>query len=374
MEKLQNDISIKKETNILNTGLKAVVFLISIFTIIAFCIENNKGKYPVCIRAARISGKFFTPENSYIIDGFCMIWGLTITIILFFLEFYNTYWYGVTFKRIVNLAIYNKIWFVIAAIEYIGLCPLAYISITYGMYTIALWCIICSFVIFVIVPIFIVVITRREYITPLLINSTLWQLNDKIKGYENSDASIQMRGNIQTELERLPITTMLEHTNYDDIVDIQNLLNTLTKIFAEKNIHTLIRDTVFRHAIVMVWIERMIEKSGSDSEREQNRTVYMVRTLWEKLISSIEKLDGTKEKELTAYSVEILLPLMRKSTQGGKRVFNLVWKSMGEARLHTLLYLLLYAEYCYFEQLEDDSQESYKILDEIHAEYRSVGK
>lgn len=341
-------------------------------------------KTSICLeRINNLSRSFFQSNNGYIMDAFSLIWGMTITLVLFLMEFHNTYWYGVTLRNIVNLS-FNKSVLILSAIVYILLCPLVYFAENFNFFVMALWGIICTFFIFIMVPICIFYVTGKNKIIELLNRSTISQMRKKVR--EENDTSVgigifekytvtgqsRKKDGIQMELEELSITSMIEHLEYEDIAEIRKLLETLADLFVNWDVLGLIQNTEYEHAVIMFWADKIITKSGTETDYQCKRTLYIVGKLWEEVTESIlkitDKCKDTNERETLMMSclVEILVPLIGQETKQSERVFWGVWKKIRYYRPQVLLYLLLYMEYLHYERINFSFQNSYRLLDKVY--------
>lgn len=316
---------------------------------------------------SKFSGSFFPNDNGYIMDAFGLIWGMTVTLVLFLMEFHNTYWYGVTLRNIVNLSL-NKSVLVLSASVYILLCPLVYLAENFGFYAVALWGIVCTFFIFTMIPICIFYVTGRTRIIELLNHSTIDQMRKKVR--EENGVPIRKDG-IQIELEELSITSMIEHLEYEDIAEVRRLLETLADLFVNQDILGLIQNTMYEHSVIMSWADKIITKSGTETDDQCKRTLYIVDKLWEKIteyileITKEDKNEARRDTLMLSCLVELLLPLIGLGTEQSEKVFWGVWKKIRYDRGQALLYLFLYVEYLHYEQINFSSHKSYTLFDRM---------
>lgn len=327
----------------LNKRLIGGLLFVSLIMIIALvidldflCIEDYPAPVSnVIVKVCEFSQKICGSDNSYIMDAFALIWGMTITVLLFFLELRNSYWYGVTLKRIIILT-FDKTTIAFASILYIVLCPLVYLGQLNGCYVSTLWGIMCTQAAFIALPIFLLCATRKKSIVKLLQVSTMEQFC-----LIHTDAC----DSILMGLERLPITDMIKHANYENSIDIEQLLSTLEQLSSKKGILELIQNTVYEHVVIMLWAERIIEKSGVESAHQRDRTIYIMKKFWGKLMISTEESTALAEEKRMSCSIEILLPLLKHNTREAEMAFEKILIAYDEMRYKIMIYLLLYLEF-----------------------------
>lgn len=316
------------------------------FVEIIICLRN------ICNIIVGVSNELSGSIN--IIDAFYIIWGMSITIVLFLIESSNTYWYGITLRRIVNISL-GKYFLMLESIVYVLLCPLAYVLMTFQKYLAGMFCIIYTFLIFCTIPLYVITRSSRKCIECLLSKATVNGLKERIGSRE---------GYLQIALEKLPMTDMIKHLDYNNIADVIRLTDTLSELFCEekdrkkptccwsKEILGYIQHKSVEHIVVMVWTAKIIEYSGMSTNNQRERTAYILRRLWERIVTNIENPKSAfeeKEKErlIIGYSLEIILPLLKDGSMEAKEVFHVLWLAMKKdnIRIKIAIYILLYLEY-----------------------------
>lgn len=343
----------KKDQNIFwekKRILIAIIVLIAMLSVLSWIYSDSIQKSS-CLIVKSINGISYSltcesGENT-VLDVFYVIWVGTITVILFLLEFGNVYSYGVTLKRVINLSL-NKVLLVIVAIEYVLLCPLVYVAMVYEKWCTALWGVICTYVMFFSIPLYIVYKTRKKQIKALLSTSTIRELRDKVN-VKNKKIE-----HLQKEIESLSIVDMIKHIDYDDSKEVQELINTLTQLFEENHVLATTKNNEYEHVFIMVCVDCIVRVSGLSTPCERERTVYVLRKLWECITSSIEKMNTGQiesiNKDTISCTIQILCPLIKIGTKEAAEVYRKLWESVMPIRSYVLWYLLLYEEYLYYSR------------------------
>lgn len=303
--------------------------------------------------------EFFVKKSSHIMDGFCLLWGMSITVVLFLIESGNTYWYGMRLKRIIRAMLYKPV-LLIGAVEYILLCPVTYIMEVKERYKTCLWCIILTFVVFTAVPLYTIHITRKKTINNLILSESVRELQDMIGRKKNSYT--------QMKLQQLLVSSMIVNTIYEDSQEVEQLVVIIQGMFREKKIDAVISNTFFDHVTVMTWVEQIVEQSGFHTEQERERTIYILKRLWEVIREEIQSEESDEEKQrykLLSYAVEILLPVFYREEKITNRIFISVWANMKEVYFKVLPYLFLYAEFCYKDCQQEFFEKYYHIISDI---------
>ncbi len=304
---------IKKVGNIMAIALIILVATAFIDEIVVRCSSQVFSHLTSCLKSLFC-------DNAHMMDGFGILWGITISIILFFLGFYNSYWYGIQMRKLIELSISGWSIYVMGVL-YIVYCPLVYMAESFGWYFIALSGIMGTFAIFVAMVVYFILIMRKERISVVLEQSTI----KKLECMDYSDG-------IRSEIEQLPVTDMVVHLNYENEDEIEHLLGVLSNIIVEVEKNN--KKTVYEDLLFLSWMTNIKKKSGISTKFEQERTAYIAKKLWIIIDNSVNW--GAKK----LYLLEILVPLLDL-----ERVFKDVWKIIGDYRSQTILYLYLYMEY-----------------------------
>lgn len=310
--------------------------------------------------------EFFIEERSHIMDGFCLLWGMSITVVLFLIESGNTYWYGLRFKRIIRAMLYKHA-LILGAVEYILLCPVTYIMEVKERYKTCLWCIILTFLVFTAIPFYTIHITRKKTINSLILRESARELQNVIDMKKNSYT--------QMKIQQLLVSSMIVNTIYEDSQEVEQLVVIMQGMFRDKKIDVIICNTIFNHVTVMTWVEQIIEQSGFHTEQERERTIYILKRLWEVIKEEIqsEELDEeTQRYKLLSYAVEILLPVFYREEEITNRIFFSVWANMKEVYFKVLPYLFLYAEFCYKDCQQEFFEKYYHIIFDIKADREKI--
>lgn len=361
-EKKRNSGNNKKKIDIenivknltLNEGLVGgILFILLMLTFAAILDFGMFSPKEDGILASVIMGirSFFEDicdSNNYIMDAFSIIWSMTITVFLLFIEMQNTHWYGVTLKRIIKLTL-DKITIFGISILYIVLFPAVYIAEARKLYFLLLWGIVCTLAAFVLLPVVVLSATSKKQIIKLLNHSTIEQFHSMINEFEKRMALLDSEKkwkdiNIAIELEKLSITDMIGHVNYEDTVDVEQLLNTLADLFIDKRILNQIQDTIYEHIVIMMWTDKIIEKSGLESYQQRNRTLYIIMSFWEKLQNSIQDTVPSAQNEASCF-IELLLPLLRRGTAEAESILDKLLAAYIEMKPRVMVNLLLYLEF-----------------------------
>lgn len=313
MENAKKYKRIKIVGNIMAIALLISVSIAFIYEIVVRCSSQDFSHVTSCLKSLFC-------DNGHMMDGFGILWGITISILLFFLGFYNSYWYGIQMKKLIKLSISGLSIYVMGVL-YIVYCPLVYMAESFGWYFIVLSGVIGTFVIFVAMVVYIILIMRKERISVVLEQSTI----EKLKCMDYSDG-------IRSEIERLPIMDMVVHLNYENEDEIEHLLVVLSNIIVE--VEKYKKKTVYEDILCLSWMTNIIKKSGISTKFEQERTAYIAKRLWIIIDNSVNW--GAKK----LYLLEILVPLLDLG-----QAFKDVWKIIGDYRSQTILYLYLYMEY-----------------------------
>lgn len=303
--------------------------------------------------------EFFVKESSHIMDGFCLLWGMSITVVLFLLESGNTYWYGMRLKRIIRAMLYKPV-LMAGAVEYILLCPVTYIMEVKERYKTCLWCIVLTFLVFTLIPLYTIHITRKKTINSLILKDSVNELQNVISRRKNSYT--------QMKLQQLLVSSMIVNTVYEDSQEVEQLIVIIQGMFSTEKIDMVISNTVFDHVTVMTWVEQIVEQSGFHTEQERERTIYILKRLWEVIREEIqsEELDEEERRyKFLSYAVEILLPVFYREEEITNRIFISVWANMKEVYFKVLPYLFLYAEFCYKDCQQEFFEKYYHIISDI---------
>lgn len=340
-----------------------------------------------------------TSENDHLMDSFCLVWGMTITIVLFLLEMRDECWHGIRLKTLVGIS-FKKSTLVLTSTFYILLCPIVYFAETYRLYTTALFGIGVTFIAFLAVPLYVLNQTRGVKVKQVLI----WESTEKLRKMILEDREVsesreteswrwkecgrkkkndgsankaeKKYGYIQRELEVLPITSMIEHVDYEDDADVKDLIDTLLGIFQEYDLHDLIQNSVYAHGILTTWMKRILEKIDISTRWGQDCFGYIIAIFWSELYNTMsQKLGGEELRRcMLGYRVECLTPLIRDGSQYASIIFDLVWRQSGEIQPYMICYLFLYAEFRYHECSGILSRDFQNIIDEIQISRYSLRK
>ncbi len=334
-------------------------------------------------------------DYGYLLDGFALVWTLTITLLLFYLGFSTTYAYGVTIKKIIGFNFKLK-HLMCLAFEYLLLCPLAYISSALGWYTTLLWCIVCSFMLFGGVLYFVVCMTRSKDITELLLRKTVVKMKQIVDGEEER---VEKKQNflkrifpkleeivkkdkislvesetycIRQKIEELPITEMIKHLDYSDQHSVKIMIDalmTFLQFMHENELGQKVDESKFSYSIMFTWVTRIIEQSGLEKEYEQERTMYILLQIQEQvneMLENMEKLEVSDQRErLLIYNLEIILPLTVYTLPRSQWVLKNIRDNQRVYGMHTLLYILLYMEFIYQERNVNLLQKNSALLEVI---------
>jgi len=341
------------------TALGFIILSVITTIILAYLFDaqiqgSNLG---VCKFVTSVSGTVVNSESGIcntpaiqvsIMEVFYLIWGLTITFVIFFVEFGNTYWCGVTLKTIIELSL-NQGFLAAGAFLYISLCPLIYVFAVQNKWIACLWGIICTFTLFCSILAYIIFKIRKKQIVKLLKNST----KDKIwKAVHKKDKN---KKSLQGTIEGLPIVDMIRHVDYSDADEVAELIRTLTKMIKKKhNIVSLTKDTNYARVTIMLWVACIIEASGMKNIIERERTAYIIKKFWEDISEEIDnnKYIQEKEKVKMCYTIEILLPFIKLGTEEAAEVLRSLWTHMVFEREKIILYLLFYEEHLHAKRLQ----------------------
>lgn len=349
---------------IFNERYKIVLLIIEIFTLgitIVLFWKGESFRNSSCETLRdiyKIIKAFFSDnEVSYMMDAFCLIWGMLITIILFLFEFGNSCWYGVRFKYLIRLAFGEWVLF-LGGVEYFLICPVVYYAEVNNLWITCFWGIFCTFLAFGIVPLFAVYITRQKKIERLLQVETLKKINKR-----NEQISVEY---IQMLLKSLPIFAVINHLEYENVREINHLVETFGWLFQKIYIEAVDGSKVFRHVGIMTWVDQVIDGSRIDTKQHEERTIYILRRLWEKIVFEVNKKYPAdcfdKDQLLLECMVEFFLPVFYRSKKEMNLVFISLWSDI-ENGYKALPYLLLYVEFSYYDCLVEFSEESYCIAD-----------
>lgn len=307
-------------------------------------------------------------DKGYLMDAFALIWGMTITLVIFFLEAREACYYGVMLKNIVSLS-FSNIWLFTTGLLYIIFCPLVYLTEAGGHYVIAFCGISCTFATFVAVPIYILIVTRKRRVRKLLVQSTLRNIKFLVNFGES--AYIQMK------IEILPLTAMIEHLDYENSAEVNYLIDTLVRLFEDYDLQEILKRSAYTHAVIPTWMNRMIDKADIHAKWGADCFGYIQVTFLSRLNTLMEnkflKRGKVKKsnytKYMTAYAVEMLIPLIRDGSENARRIFRMVWDDLAVLQLHILVYLLLYTEF-YHRECSGVLKEDFRsILDDIEIDY-----
>lgn len=295
------------------------------------CIEQNDC-YVKCICEKRVNS---IAES---IMGMCdVVWPMACTIIMFLIEFGHVYWYGINFKRIIQLSLGNKT-LMFGVIGYFFTYPIMRI------YEIAeIWCSYFFAGFCVLSGCFAIIIyalckIRKGSIKNLLLKATIMELKVQL---ENKDFKCEY---LQAENEKLQIMDMIKHIDYDNAAEVREMIDVLTKIFEE-----LIKMNKIQYGYVtlQIWVKCIINFSGIDTMYEKEHTEYVIRRLWENITDIAEKRHLKIEDMITLH---ILCPLIELGTETSTDMFLKLWESMKPVQSQCIWYLLLYEEFLYYKR------------------------
>lgn len=290
------------------------------------------------------------PIVQYIVNAFPLVWSLSITIILFLIEFDRVYWYGVTLKDIIKLSFWKGtlIW---GVITHFALCPLMFLSLNWGFRRTWLATVVITYFIFCLVPLYIFYILSKKRIISFAAKATICKIGEQIA----TDVG-ESQGSLQEKIEELPITDMIKHIDYGNIEDTIVLRKAMKHMYLdEKEKGSL---PLFFHkknvgkVLYTVWSDRIMRYYGLSTSARKEQMVYVLRKLWEDATEEFENIDkdnkAIKEEMRIVYSVEILLPCLKQNTEEAAQVFSGLWSAMLELQKKILLYLCLYMDYLYY--------------------------
>lgn len=277
---------------------------------------------------------FFKSSGQYLMEGFGIIWGLAMSLILAVFEFSGASWYGITLKRLFLLSKERRRECIILLVFYALLYPIVYISESREFYLVTAAGICCTFLLFIGIPLLFLLMVRRKHIISVLGMSTKTQIQMDMK---LKDLKIRRR------FENLPITDMIRHLDYENAVETESLLDLMLEIFRKRDDGVKTADTPYEYLLLLFWLEKIVEKSGTDSRYKEEQTAVIVGELWERLQKEWEDSGRGGEAERDRriiYALHILIPLLEYDW-----IFISVWTRFYEYRPRTVTYLLLYEEF-----------------------------
>ena len=350
-----------------------IVFLI--FVLIILCVLYNfkgdriialiKGCKSVATDVDRFCDKCFDSKN-HVMDFLYLIWGMTISFVIFFMEIRNDYWYGVNLKKIIELSFENRSLLYILSGIYVGLCPVVTFAEILELYVTALAGVLVIFGGFLLTLVFVMYSVQMEHIRRLLKKSTIYDL---IKLTE--DQRPEKNEYIQVNLERLPIMYMVENSDYKKLTELDYMTETFSTLFLDEEFKNIISDNYYDFAFLITYSEKVLLMSGFDTEEQIDRSLYILRELWTKIICRMGN-DGQENCSMgelknlkILYSVCIILPLIRKNCYPVRMMLSSLLKVMGELKTGMLLYIALYIEFLYREQPEVFFEDSISPFDMV---------
>lgn len=281
-----------------------------------------------------------------ILDTFNRIWELIITLAIFIFEISGTYIYGITLRRIAGLT-FGKKKIIIALVGYFLLYPVIYTFSSINFKVTVIWCVFVIFTFLISLIWFCIYATRVSFVEPLLCECTKKQIIDKCsEGPVNSvhpkKKSAAYAG-IRGDIEQLYIVDMLEHINYSDEREVNNLKNVICRLITDTDISSHVKGTSFEHTILLPLIMRIVVKSGMETEYDRQRTSGIIREIRGMIIDS---KDISRMMKLS-FSVQLLLPFINLNDQNASDTMVQIWKSYDNDRNMVLPYLILYTEFQY---------------------------
>lgn len=315
---------------------------------VAVVISYQIHHCPMMTQLICLVNKLFESESSSLfMDGFAILWGLPITLVLFALEFHNTYAYGVKVKRILELT-FNSTLIYITFLGYALVCPIAYISMAQQKYFLVFWALTCTYIFFIAVVFFLLYYTNPKRVVSLLVKVTRSQI------YKKSEKSNGAAGYWINVIDGLPISDMVVHTDYSDAADVNYMWSSLKEVFfEEKNAHKKKDKTLkYEHVVVFAWMDHILHKSGTISAWDRKRTLFLFQKIWEDVFEPINK---------TSFYVQIFLPLLDNVEEDTWDIVFPLWENYGKYE-GVLPYILLYIEFLRMERKTDLYYSSVRLM------------
>lgn len=293
----------------------------------------------------------------HIMDGFYIIWGMILTIVLFLIESCNICWYGIRFRKIIKMSIDEKaLW--IGAGEYMLLCPVVCATEMREMQLTCLLCIVWSFIAFLAITFYIVYKTRPKNVRKLIRKESIERFKDIV---EDEDTKY-----MQMKLGKLLAVSMIMNTDYDDSEDIDELIAVLREIFDAIKKEDVRKSAVIKRVIIMNWVDWIVDRSGVGTKHQRERTTYILRMLWGKIKPENKAQEKAEDvEEQIELALGLLLPLFQREVEATNQIFISVWIETREMGFSLILYLLLYAEFQHIDYLKKFPKKYSEIVETI---------
>lgn len=283
---------------------------------------------------------------SLLIDGFAILWGMPVTLILFALGFHNTYAYGVKVKRILELT-FNSSCIYAMFFEYASVCPISYIFIARHEYLVVMWSMVYTYIVFLSVIFFLLYHANPKRIVRLLVDCTKQEI------YKSFDKTKIHDGYWQHKIDAFPISDMIAHTDYSDTSDVDYMLNSLKKVFTEDGKKQKSQTSPnYEHVVIFAWMERILHKSGASTAWEKKRTLFLFQKMWEDVFNPKKKI---------SYYIQLFLPLLDNIEEDTWDIVFPLWEKYGKYE-NMLPYILLYIEFLRIERKSDLFYSSVRLM------------
>ena len=343
----------RKKSNQKNIVKKIVIYVSAIFIFAAVCILTwiycPGVRIDFCGLLKEINDSIGESLSGVILDAFNLVWGTTIAVTIFVLEVGGEYKYGVTLRRMAVLKLGGRV-IKRGAFSYIMLCPVVYIAHAIQCFVIVIIVTAISLLGLVVVLYNTVNMTRGRSIRQILKDSTIKGIETIITNISLDDVhKIEEEKSIQSMIESLPITDMLEHIDYSNAEETRSLIDVLVKCnmkFAEETLRTYAGNT-----LLYAWVSRIVTKSDLSAEYGRDRLVNLLRDLWQSINKDIKLSQyrpSINERLALSCAMQILLPLIDSNEDNSSNVLSRVWERMTDYNSQILPYLLLYTEFRYW--------------------------
>lgn len=271
---------------------------------------------------------FLRKNNNILFSSAIVVWGFTLTCVIFLLGRLEEIYYGTSLKRIVILCFRKRgvsVYVVLYALLLPGMIWSFYKNywLLNGLFQTINYAYSIGFIFFLAIT------SIRDTVIELIRSRTI-NILKKRKEIKSSYYD-----------EQLPVLNMIRNLDYDDMWQVNRLKNVILDITME----LIDKDKIHVLYNVIFWI---IQRSGYKSAEEKNRTVNMLGDMVTDVISICNKKEITNIKMEHAI-VGIIIPMLQVDNvaEGGSWIKEMIAVLPWTLRREICVILLLGAEYLY---------------------------
>lgn len=285
-------------------------------------------------------------ESSAWIELYSEFWGISIAVIIFLLEISRNYSYGLSLKRIVNFSV-GPVMTALAGICLVLLCPFAYWCESTHRYKTLFATAVFSIVLLGLGIVFWVRFSMRKPIRKLTKKRSRKQIL-QIRELFFSE-------NIPRLNDSLLLREVIEHTDYTNIREWENMAAVISQCITDKNVKRCLTGTLAEHTLLKAITNHIIYKSGVEPEYVLNQTVDILDLLLKNIIQRLEDdfgrqlnkagSESEKEKRIVSFTLQVMLPFFDYHSHNSIKAFLNLWERYKQYQMEIVPYIFLYLYY-----------------------------